>query len=176
MSLSFPVYWSWVQNLGVLCYVLPLSPSPGRTGVNGSQNISNQAFPFSKNIIPSQNRTSSCYFGELRLKIYVHVCASKLHELKTHTDRAISINLLCERCTSQNRPLKEAYAYSETSPLQEIKKETFSKAAILFCLVTWLWSLDLAMVVLEAPGEYTEVRVPTTERSWEHLAFPAGVK
>lgn len=178
MSLSFPVSWSWVQNLGVLCYVLPLSSSPGRTGVNGSQNISNQAFPFSKNIIPSQNRTSSCYFGELRLKIYVHVCASKLHQLKTllHTDRANSINLLCERCTSQNRPLKEAYAYSETSPLQEIKKETFSKAAILFCLVTWLWSLDLAMVVLEAPGEYTEVRVPTTERSWEHLAFPAGVK
>lgn len=77
-------------------------PSPSRTGVNGSQNISNQAFPFSKNIIPSQNRTSSCHFGELHLKIYVHVCASKLQELKTplHTDRANSINLLCKWCTS----------------------------------------------------------------------------
>lgn len=54
------------------------------------------AFSSSKNIIPSQNRTSSCYFGELHLKIYVHVCVSKLQELKTplHTDRANSINLL----------------------------------------------------------------------------------
>lgn len=90
VSFSFPVCWSWMQNPCVLC------KCPRRTGANGSQNISNQAFSSSKNIIPSQNRTSSCYFGELHLKIYVHVCVSKLQELKTplHTDRANSINLL----------------------------------------------------------------------------------
>lgn len=98
----FPFQCTGAECRTCVCYadVLPLSPSPSprpsRTGANGSQNISNQAFSFSKNIFPSQNRTSSCYFGELHLKIYVHVCVSKLQELQTpvRTDRANSINSL----------------------------------------------------------------------------------
>lgn len=74
-------------------FILPLDPAlailvPSKHFINGSQNISSRAFPFSKNIIPSQNRTSSCYSGELYLK-NICACVSKLQELKMplHTEQ-----------------------------------------------------------------------------------------
>lgn len=105
------------------------------------------------------------------------MCVSKLQELKTplHTDRADSINLLYVSGALLKISLSSSLMHS---PLQEIKKETLAKTAILFCPVAWLWAFDIAMVVLEALGEAWRIyRGEGFHRRTEltHLTFPAGI-